>query len=143
MAQSDSHDQRGTAYPRRETELDRTADVDVDLDDNTLRVTATIVTTKTLALDELFTETPADVDADARLKTAKDPGFGWSGFEIRDGQLYRVNYQQLEGDGEGEYLEETVVEPIDVAEEITDCVEDDDVGFGFGDFKARRPGAGF
>jgi len=137
-----SHTERaGTEYPRRETETDRTADVDVDLDDNTLRVEATIVKTKTCELDELFDETPDDARADARLITSRDPGFGWSGFEIRDGQLYRVNYQKTD-DG-GRYLEETVVQPEDVVATIRECVEDDDVGLGDGDFTARRPGAGF
>lgn len=140
---AESHTERaGTEYPRRETETDRTADVDVDLDDNTLRVEATIVKTKTCELDELFTETPDDPRADARLKTSKDPGHGWSGFEIRDGEILKVNYGQHAGDG-GEYLEETVVQPEDVVDEIRDCVEDDDVGLGYGDFQARRPGAGF
>lgn len=139
---AESHSERaGTAYPRRETETDRTADVDVDFDGNTLEVEATIVQTKTCELDELFDETPDDARADARLKLAKDPPHGWSGFEIRDGQLYAVNYGEHAGDG-GEYLEERVVQPEDVVERIRELVEDDDVGLGYGDFQARRPGAG-
>lgn len=132
-----------TARVQRETETDRTADVDVDLDGNTLEVTATVVKTKTLEISELFTETPDDARADARLKISKDPGFGWSGFEIRGGKVYEVNYQQLEGDDDGRYLDETVVQPDDVIDSIRDAVEDDDVGVGYGDFAARRPGAGF
>lgn len=131
----------GTEYPRRDTETDRTATVDVDVRENTLRVEATIVKTKTCELDELFTETPDDPRAEARLKTSKDPGFGWSGFEIRDGELYRVNYQKTD-DG-GRYLEESRTSPEKVLETIREIVEDDDVGFGYGDFAARRPGAGF
>lgn len=141
MAQSQNP--AGTRYPRRETETDRTVDVDVDLETNELQVTATIVKTKTCELDELFTETPDDARADARLKISKDPGFGWSGFEIRDGEIFKVNYQQLEGDDDGRYLEETPAQPEDVVDAVRDCVEDDDVGFGYGDFQARRPGAGF
>lgn len=129
-------------YPQRDTETDRTADVDVDLDGNELSVTATVVKTKTLEISELFNETPDDPRAEARLKTQIDPGHGWAGFEIRDGQIVDVNYGEHSGDG-GEYLREQVVQRDDVVERIRECVEDEDVGHGYGDFAPRRPGAGF
>lgn len=125
----------------RETDTSRATDVELDLMANTLTIESTIVTSKRLDVDGLFVE-PDDPDVDARFKTAVDPGHGWSGFEIRQGTLLKVNYGENAGDG-GEYLEERVTDEDHVVETIRELVEDENVGRGYGDFDRRRPGAGF
>lgn len=128
---------RGRSYPRRDRTTDRSIDVDVDLDRNTLHVETTEVTVKTLGFDELFLETPDDGVADARLKIVHDPGFGWNGYEIRNGTIFRVNYQAHE-DGGGRYLEETPIDRDTFVARIEKHVDDEHIGSGAGDFERNN-----
>lgn len=119
----------------REKQTDTTVELE-DGNDSALQIRETV--TRTWAFDDLFVELDDDPKADARLKLIRDPGFGWSGFEIRDGELYDVNYM-LTDDG-GEYLEEKRVSREYVEQTIRSAVEDPQLGDGEGDFKlGMRP----
>lgn len=116
----------------REKTVDTAVDVSGAGDDTALQISTTV--TRTWAFEDLFVELDDHPKADARLKLVRDPGFGWNGFEIRDGAFFSVNYQQLD-DG-GRYLEERRVSREHVEQKIRDAVDDDLLGGGKGDFRA-------
>lgn len=135
-----SHDTRVSKSPQHDSEVEQQASIDVDLEQNELFVGATIVRQRTVDVGELFERVTDSGYVEARLKLALDPGFGWNGFEIRDGDLFRVNY--LETDDGGRYIEESPADIDELEGSIRDVVEDEDVGMGFGDFAPRRPQGG-
>lgn len=120
----------------REKAIDTAVDFGGRGDDTALQITTTV--TKTWGFEDLFVELDDDAQADARLKLIRDPGFGWNGFELRDGAFYSVNYQQTD-DG-GRYLEERRVSREHVEQKIRDAVDDGLLADGEGDFRlGMRP----
>lgn len=115
----------------REKTVDTAVDVSGAGDDTALQISTTV--TRTWAFEDLFAELDDHPKADARLKLVRDPGFGWNGFEIRDGAFYSVNYQ-LTDDG-GRYLEERRVSREHVEEKIRDAVDDGLLAGGEGEFR--------
>ena len=86
---------------------------DVDLDDR--RVTIRTVTETVVEIDDLFHGDQLTLWADSA---------GWSGFQIRDGEYYRVNYSALDE----EFISEDRVSREDVVERIKQHIDDPNAG---------------
>lgn len=115
----------------RDTSVETSVTLSGDAD-GAVQVTETV--TRTWAFEDLFSEVDDEI-ADQRMVLIRDPGFGWNGFEIRDGDFFIVNYQQLDSDGGGRYLQEERVDRETVEQKVLDAVEDPMLGDGKGDFK--------